>query len=137
MDEIFRCIEGEDRVSDYASSQLANIRRRITRTNEKIRDQLNNLIRSPQFQKFLQEPIVTIRNERYVVPVKQEHRSNVPGMIHDQSTSGATVYIEPMSVVEANNDLRGLMLEEQREIENILLRLTTEVQSSHETILII
>jgi DNA mismatch repair protein MutS2 len=134
MDEIFRCIEGEDRVSDYASSQLANIRRRITRTNEKIRDQLNNLIRSPQFQKFLQEPIVTIRNERYVVPVKQEHRSNVPGMIHDQSTSGATVYIEPMSVVEANNDLRGLMLEEQREIENILLRLTTEVQSSHETI---
>ena len=134
MDEIFRCIEGEERVSDYASRQLANIRRRITRTNERIRDQLNGLIRSPQFQKFLQEPIVTIRNDRYVVPVKQEHRSSIPGMIHDQSTSGATVYIEPMSVVEANNELRGLMLEEQREIEKVLIRLTEEVQSSHDAI---
>ncbi|NLJ67159.1 MAG: endonuclease MutS2, partial [Clostridiales bacterium] len=96
--------------------------------------QLNGLIRSPQFQKFLQEPIVTIRNDRYVVPVKQEHRSSIPGMIHDQSTSGATVYIEPMSVVEANNELRGLMLEEQREIEKVLIRLTEEVQSSHDAI---
>ncbi|HZJ57977.1 MAG TPA: endonuclease MutS2 [Clostridia bacterium] len=135
MDEIFRCIETEDRISDYASDRLANIRRRITRANERIRERLNSLIRSPQFQKLLQEPIVTIRNERYVVPVKQEHRGSVPGMIHDQSASGATVFIEPMAVVEANNELRELMIEEQREIEKVLLELTMEVQSSYETIL--
>ena len=135
MDEIFRCIESEDRISDYASSHLANIRRRIQRTNEKIKERLNSLIHSPQFQKFLQEPIVTIRNERYVVPVKQEHRGNVRGMIHDQSASGATLFIEPMPVVEANNELRELMLDEQREIEKILLELTMKVQSFHETIL--
>lgn len=135
MDEIFRCIESEDRISDYASKQLASIRRRIQRTNEKIRERLNTLIHSSQFQKFLQEPIVTIRNDRYVVPVKQEHRGSVPGMIHDQSASGATLFIEPMSVVEANNELRGLKLDEQREIEKILLKLTMEVQSSNESIL--
>ena len=135
MDEIFRCIESEDKISDYASPQLANIRRKIQRANERVRERLNKLIHSPQFQKFLQEPIVTIRNGRYVVPVKQEHRANVPGMIHDQSSSGATLFIEPMPVVEANNELRQLLLEEEKEIERILMELTTKVQSCHESIL--
>jgi len=135
MDEIFRCIESEDRISDYASSKLASIRRRKQRANERIKDRLNSLIHSPQYQKFLQEPIVTIRNQRYVVPVKQEHRSSVPGMIHDQSSSGATFFIEPMPVVEANNELRQLTLEEEKEIERILLELTSKVQSCHEGIL--
>lgn len=134
-DDIFRCIESEERISDYASNELANIRRRIQRTNDRIRERLNSLIHSPHFQKFLQEPIVTIRNDRYVVPVKQEHRSSVPGMVHDQSASGATLFIEPMPVVEANNELKELTLEEQREIDRILLELTLGVQSSYDTIL--
>ncbi|MFY9177237.1 MAG: endonuclease MutS2 [Caldicoprobacterales bacterium] len=135
MDDIFRCIESEDKISDYASPQLTNIRRRIQRANEKIRERLNSMIHSPHFQKFLQEPIVTIRNGRYVVPVKQEHRSSVPGMIHDQSSSGATLFIEPMPVVEANNELKQLELEEEKEIERILMKLTDKVQSCYESIL--
>ena len=134
MDEIFRCIETEDKVSDYASSKLASIRRRIQRTNERIREKLNSIINSPQYQKFLQEPLVTVRSGRFVIPVKQESRGNVPGMVHDQSSSGATLFIEPMAVVEANNELRGLKVEEQREIEKILLDLTLMVQNHYDNI---
>lgn len=132
--EIARCIESEDRISDNASAALANIRRQIIRCSEKVKDRLSNIINSAQFQKYLQEPIVTIRNGRYVVPVKQENRSNVSGLIHDQSSSGATVFIEPMSVVEANNELREWRVKEDHEIERILAELSAQVGSNSQSL---
>lgn len=125
--EIARCIESEDRISDNASTMLSNIRRQIIRCSEKVKDRLTNIINSTQFQKYLQEPIVTIRSGRYVVPVKQECRSSVSGLIHDQSSSGATVFIEPMSVVEANNELREWKIKEDHEVERILADLSAQV----------
>ena len=125
--EIDRCIESEERLADNASAMLSNIRRQIIKCSEKVKDRLNNIISSIQFQKYLQEPIVTIRNGRYVVPVKQEHRANVSGLIHDHSSSGATVFIEPMSVVEANNDLREWKVKEEHEIERILAELSAQI----------
>lgn len=134
MSEIFRCIEPDGRVSDSASPELHSIRRNIVRCQEKIKELLNGYIQSPQYQKFLQELIVTIRNGRYVIPVKQEYRSSVPGLVHDQSASGATLFIEPMPVVEANNKLKEWMLKEEQEIERILTRLTEEVWKVREDI---
>lgn len=125
-EEILRCIEAENSYYDDASPALAGIRRQIKQSHGKIRDRLNSIVHSPHFQKYLQEPIVTVRNDRYVVPVKQEHRSSVPGLIHDQSGSGATLFIEPMSVVEANNELKELAAMEKKEIDRILAMLTAE-----------
>ena len=122
-----QAIESEDSLSDYASPQLASIRRNIRRTQDSIKDRLSSIIRSEQNKKYMQDAVVTLRGDRYVVPVKQEHRNQIPGLVHDMSSSGATLFIEPMAVVEANNEIKQLRNKEAQEIERILMMLTGEV----------
>lgn len=121
-------------VADSASPELAQIRRKLQVTQAQIKDHLEHIIRSPNYQKYLQDPIVTIREGRYVVPVKIEYRSQVPGIVHDQSASGATLFIEPMAVVEKNNDLRRLQAAERQEVLRVLTELSAEVARSVEEI---
>lgn len=124
-DRITRAILGEDTVADEASPMLAEIRRKIRAVNNRIKDTLATYIGGAR-QKFLQENLVTMRNGRYVVPVKAEYRGEIKGLLHDTSSSGATVFIEPIAVVEANNDLRELAGREQAEIDRILAELSAE-----------
>ena len=133
--EVERCIVSEDEIADGASAELATIRRTIRNLNGKIRDTLNGLITSSTRSKFLQEPIITTRGGRYVVPVKAEHRSDVPGLVHDTSSTGATVFIEPMAVVEANNKLREEEAKEKHEIERILAELSQMIAQDGDQIL--
>ena len=121
---IEEAIGDDGAVLDSASSALADIRRKIRRTHERIREKLDHLLRNSSQNQYLQENIITIRNDRYVVPVKQEYRNQVPGLVHDQSASGATLFIEPMSVLDLNNDLKKLRSDEEQEVNRILLRLS-------------
>ena len=134
-EKIFTCIVNEEEVVDNASPALASIRRKIRAASQRVRDQLDKLIHSQAHQKHLQESIVTQRGGRYVVPVKAEFRGEVPGLVHDTSASGATVFVEPMSVVELNNEIRVLRSDEQDEIARILLELSGEAGSFADSII--
>ena len=134
-EKIFTCIVNEEEVADNASPALASIRRKIRAASQRVRDQLDKLIHSQAHQKHLQESIVTQRGGRYAVPVKAEFRGEVPGLVHDTSASGATVFVEPMSVVEANNEIRVLRSDEQDEIARILLELSGEAGSFADSII--
>ena len=129
-DKITSSILSEDEIADTASSELAAIRRKIRLMSSRVREQLDKMIRSSVVQKYLQDNIITMRSGRFVVPVKAECRGNVPGLVHDTSGSGQTVFIEPMSVVEANNEIKVLESKEQDEIARILYMLTAEVAES-------
>lgn len=120
--EIKRCIISEEEISDDASPVLRSIRRTIKNTNDKIRDQLNRIMNSSRT--MLQDSLITMRNNRYCLPVKQEYKSQFHGMIHDQSATGSTIFIEPAAIVKLNNDLRDLAIKEQQEIEKILAELS-------------
>jgi len=133
-EEITRCITEEGQVADQASPALGELRRSINRLQARMRETLEGIIRNPAYQKLLQDPIITQRSERYVVPVKQEYRQAFPGIVHDQSASGATLYIEPMVVVNLGNELREVMLKEQREVQRILMLLASRVEGEAETI---
>lgn len=133
-DRITGAILSEEEIADTASSALADIRRHMRQQSAKIRDTLQKVISSPSYQKYLREPIITIRQGRYVVPVKSECKNDVAGLIHDVSATGSTVFIEPMSAVNANNALRELELKEKKEIERILAELSAEAAAHREGI---
>lgn len=127
--EISQAISEDGQVKDEASPVLARLRRRKLELQDSIKHKLESIIHSGEYQKMLQEALITIRGDRYVVPVKQEYRGRFPGLVHDQSASGATLFIEPMAVVELNNELRRVQLDEEREVEAILAALSRKVGS--------
>ena len=133
-DKIFGAILSEEEIADNASPELSDIRRHKRIQSGKIRDSLQKVISSPAYSKFLREPIITIRQGRYVVPVKSECKNDVPGLVHDVSATGSTYFVEPMSAVNANNALRELELKEKKEIERILAELSAEAAAYAEPI---
>ena len=133
-ERITTAIVGEDEIADAASPALADIRRKLRVANAKVREALQKIITSPSYAKALQEPIITTRSDRYVVPVRADHKAAVPGLVHDISSSGATVFVEPMGAVKANNEIRELKAKERQEIERILAELSAECASFRESI---
>ena len=125
-EKISTSISGEDEIADGASPELANIRRQMRAAASRARDALQKIISSPSYAKALQEPIITMRSDRFVVPVKADHKGAVPGLVHDVSASGMTLFIEPMAAVKANNELRELAAKEKLEIERILAELSAD-----------
>ncbi len=123
QNEINRCILSEEEIADDASAALKHIRRSISLTNDKIHSQLTNMVNG-SYRTYLQDAVITMRNNRYCIPVKSEHKGNVPGMIHDQSATGSTLFIEPAVIVNLNNQLKELAMQEQDEIERILAELS-------------
>ena len=134
-ERIFGSILSEEEIADTASVALADIRRHMRVQSARIRDGLQKIISSPAYSKFLREPIITIRQGRYVVPVKSECKNDVPGLVHDVSATGSTYFVEPMSAVQANNALRELELKEKKEIERILAELSAEAAAHREAIM--
>ena len=133
-DKITSCILSEEEISDNASPELADVRRKMRNCSQNARAQLEKIIRTPAYQKFLQENIITMRDSRFVVPVKTEYKSEVKGLVHDTSASGATLFIEPASVVELNNELKILKSREKQEIERIMAELSAETGNFSESI---
>ena len=133
-DRISGSILSEEEIADAASPELADIRRHMRIQSAKIKESLQKMITSPSYAKFLRDPIITLRQDRYVVPVKAEYKNEIPGLIHDVSSTGSTFFIEPMSSVNANNALRELLLKEKKEIERILAELSAEAANHRETI---
>ena len=125
--EINRAIISENEVSDDASQGLKSVRREIAVSNDRIREHLNGIINSPIYRNMLQDYVITIRNDRYCVPVKSEYRNSFSGMVHDQSNTGSTLFIEPLSVVQLNNKIKELQIKEKEEIEKILQKLSESV----------
>ena len=125
-ERIYTSIPAEDEIADSASSDLADIRRKMRAAAARARDALNKIVSSPSYAKALQEPIITMRSDRYVIPVRADHKSAVPGLVHDISSSGMTLFIEPMAAVKANNELRELAAKEKLEVERILAELSAE-----------
>ncbi|EGW37338.1 endonuclease MutS2 [Desulfosporosinus sp. OT] len=128
-DEISRCIAEDGKVADSASPELADLRRALNRLQNRIRESLEATLRNSAYQKMLQDPIITQRSDRYVLPIKQEYRTAFPGIVHDQSASGATLFIEPMPVVHLGNELREVILKEQREVMRILQMLSSQIEA--------
>lgn len=126
-EEITHCILSEDSIADDASPELKNIRRQMSLTNERIRSQMNAMVNNSTTRSYLQDTVITMRDGRYCLPVKAEYKSQVTGMVHDQSATGATLFIEPMAVVNLNNQLRELQLKEADEIDRILAHLSNMV----------
>lgn len=126
-ERIAMSIIGDDQISDNASPELRRIRREMDNKNIAIKNKLESIIRSSEFQKYLQDSLVTIRQDRYVIPVKSEYKHAVKGLVHDQSSSGSTFYIEPFAIVQLNNELRELVIKEQQEIEHILKEISAMI----------
>ena len=133
-DKIIASIPAEDEIADAASSELADIRRKMRAAAARVRDSLQKIISAPSMAKFLQDPIITTRSDRFVVPVKAECKGSVPGLVHDVSASGATLFVEPMAAVKANNEIRELKAREKAEIERILAELSADCAQFRETI---